>query len=53
MYSNMWRQYERSKFEDAVCEYKALSKMAIMHNLLFYSLFLHRLSPIGYFPLMI
>lgn len=21
VYSNMWRQYEKSKFEDAMCEY--------------------------------
>lgn len=32
MHSNIWRQYETTKFEEGLCEYEALTKIALGHK---------------------
>ena len=40
-YSNIWRQYDKSKFEKGLCEHEALAKVALLHSPLLNSPFSH------------
>lgn len=48
-YSNIWRQYDKSKFEKGLCEHEALAKVALLHSPLLNSPFSHWPPPISLF----